>query len=532
MLMLGAAVLLPLTLFLALQATFSMQAQLRELQADAANRARETSARTDGQLWSDRNALEVLASSEFIAGRDWPKAYTQAAWVQRDHPTWKNVILTDVSARREVWETRSHLVAPPSLPDFIAAYLDAGRGGSDIGGVSGEAPDCPCVTIHARVREAGALRYLLTVEISTSEFQRIVRASAPVGGMASLVDRDGRVVVRWPDDRRRVGFPANLAARNIVAQGKRGVYRSVTREGVHVYAAFETSELSGWSTHVAVRADGLSGLLATSWVLTALAALATFALAAAIVVFTLRRLAEQRREEEQRAQSQKLEAIGQLASVVAHDFNNLLMVIMGSLQRVRPARTDAAMAEHVQNALSAAERGAILTRQLLTFARAEPLLIGEVDLAAVVDGIRDILRQSVGGKVRLAISIADDARHVISDANQLGLALLNLAVNARDAMPEGGDLEIVSLRSKDHKGYIDLVVRDNGEGMPKDVMQRAAEPFFTTKPAGKGTGLGLAQVLSTIRLSGGSVEMESTEGVGTVITLRLRASVESPGSNN
>jgi signal transduction histidine kinase len=524
MLMLGAAVLLPLTLFLALQATFSMQAQLRGLQADAANRAREISARIDGQLWSDRNALEVLASSEFIAGRDWPKAYTQVAWVQRDHPSWKNVILADVSARREVWETRSHAIAPPSLPDFIMAYLDAGRSGTDIGGVSRETPDCPCVTIHAPVREAGALRYLLTVEIATSDFQRIVRAFAPAGGVASLVDRNGRFIARSLDDKRRVGFPASLLARSAAARGERGVYRSVTLEGLHVYAAFETSELSGWSTHVAVRADGLSGLLATSWLLTALAALATFALAAAIVAFTLRRLAEQRREEEQRVQSQKLEAIGQLASGVAHDFNNLLMVIMGSLQRVRLPRADAAMAEHVQNALSAAERGAILTRQLLTFARAEPLVIGEVDLAAVIDGLRDILRQSVGGQVRLAISIAADARHVVSDANQLGLALLNLAVNARDAMPEGGDLEIVSLRSIDHKGCIDLVVRDNGEGMPKDVIQRAAEPFFTTKPAGKGTGLGLAQVFSTVRQSGGSVEMESTEGVGTVITLRLRAS--------
>ncbi len=209
---------------------------------------------------------------------------------------------------------------------------------------------------------------------------------------------------------------------------------------------------------------------------------------------------------------------------MAHDFNNLLMVITGSLQRTLQPTAEAAKAEHIQNAMSAAERGVILTRQLLTFARAEPLVIGAVDLAAMTDGLRDILRQSVGGRVRLTISIAEDARHVVSDANQLGLALLNLAVNARDAMPDGGDLQILSLRSRGRKGCVDLVVRDNGQGMPKDVIQRAAEPFFTTKPAGKGTGLGLAQVFSIVRQSGGSVEMQSTEGTGTIITLRLPAS--------
>jgi len=197
---------------------------------------------------------------------------------------------------------------------------------------------------------------------------------------------------------------------------------------------------------------------------------------------------------------------------------------MSSLQRVEHLTKDKALVNHLQNALSAAERGAVLTRQLLSFARAEPLEIVEVDLAVLIEGLGDILRQSVGGQVRLVIFIADDARHVVSDANQLGLALLNLAVNARDAMPEGGELEISSLRSEAHPGCIDLVVRDTGQGMPKEVIQRAAEPFFTTKPVGKGTGLGLAQVFSIVSQSGGSVDIESAEQVGTVITLRLRAS--------
>ena len=524
MLMLGAAVLLPLTLFLALQATFSMQAQLRDLQADAAGRAREISARVDGQLWSDRNALEVLAASEFIGGGDWAKAYTQVAWVQRSHPGWRNVILTDVRTRQEVWETRSQAGSQRPAPDSVAAYLDSGRHDLSIGGVSGGPSYCPCVTIHAPVFEAGVLRHVLTAEVGTEAFQQIAMAPAPPGGVAALIDHDGRFIARSLDAKGKVGLPATPFTRNAIARGHSGLYPGVTYEGVHAYSAFETSELSGWSAHVAIRASSLSGPLATSWALTVLAALAAFALAAALVAFALRRVAEQRRLEDRRAQSQKLEAIGQLASGVAHDFNNLLMVIMGSLQRVEHLTKDKALVNHLQNALSAAERGAVLTRQLLSFARAEPLEIVEVDLAVLIEGLGDILRQSVGGQVRLVIFIADDARHVVSDANQLGLALLNLAVNARDAMPEGGELEISSLRSEAHPGCIDLVVRDTGQGMPKEVIQRAAEPFFTTKPVGKGTGLGLAQVFSIVSQSGGSVDIESAEQVGTVITLRLRAS--------
>ncbi len=208
----GRAVLAPLTLFLALQATFTMQSELRGLQADAADRAREISARIDGRLWSDRNALELLASSSFVAGRDWPRAYTQVVWAQHDHPGWKNVILTDVWTRREVWQTRSQAVASPSLPDSISTYVDAGHGRSDIGGVSRDGPGCPCVTIHAPVLEAGALRYLLTAEIGTEDFQRIVRASAPVGGVAALVDRAGRFIARSLDDKHRAGLPASLFA--------------------------------------------------------------------------------------------------------------------------------------------------------------------------------------------------------------------------------------------------------------------------------------------------------------------------------
>jgi PAS domain S-box-containing protein len=256
---------------------------------------------------------------------------------------------------------------------------------------------------------------------------------------------------------------------------------------------------------------------------------------------TLERRVEERTRQLEHAhealrQAQKMEAIGQLTGGIAHDFNNLLQSIAGSLEliRRRPAEPDR-VARLADAGLKAAERGAKLTGQLLAFSRMQKLEMRPVDLAEVTSNLRDMLDRSLGASVRVTIDLASDDLAVLGDDVQLELALLNLCLNARDAMPEGGDLTIHARAEKvlgdpelPDGDYVLLAVSDTGAGMPPDVAARAFDPFFTTKGVGKGTGLGLSQVYGTVRQAGGAVRIETTQGAGTTIRMYLQATAARP----
>jgi CheY-like chemotaxis protein len=223
-----------------------------------------------------------------------------------------------------------------------------------------------------------------------------------------------------------------------------------------------------------------------------------------------------------------MEAVGQLTGGIAHDFNNLLTAIIGNLDMIHSKVTDNERLRRLAaNALEAARRGSKLASQLLAFSRSQRMEIGSVDLRTLLDGMSSLLSQSVGPSVRIEVEIDPDARYVRSDSNQLELALLNLAVNARDAMPGGGTLRI-SASPATHRAiglppgeYVELVVSDTGAGMTEEVRGRAIEPFFTTKPLGQGTGLGLSQVYGVVRESGGAMRIDSEPGSGAALRLTL-----------
>jgi signal transduction histidine kinase/ActR/RegA family two-component response regulator len=218
-------------------------------------------------------------------------------------------------------------------------------------------------------------------------------------------------------------------------------------------------------------------------------------------------------------QAQKMEAIGQLTGGVAHDFNNLLMVIIAGLEMIERHRNSERFASFVESMRSAAQRGASLTRQLLAFSRRQPLKTEAVDLARHFDGMRELLDRSVGSNIRLLTNFAADLWPVEVDPNELELVILNLAFNARDAMPDGGTITVQGENVAE--GFVRLTVADTGSGMPADVAARAFEPFFTTKEIGKGSGLGLAQAYGFAHESGGSVEIQTEPGYGTRIVLTL-----------
>lgn len=248
---------------------------------------------------------------------------------------------------------------------------------------------------------------------------------------------------------------------------------------------------------------------------------------------TERRASQQALETAREAllQSQKLEAIGQLTGGVAHDFNNLLMAVLGSLELVRKRLPhDPRITPLIDNAMQGAQRGAALTQRMLAFARKQALKLDPVDLAALVRGMTGLLQRSLGPAMRIETHFPRGLALVLTDPNQLENALLNLAVNARDAMPDGGAIRIEglpqTLAANSDVGlpagdYVRLTVSDTGHGMDPEILARAAEPFFTTKGIGKGTGLGLSMIHGLAEQSGGRMVLRSQVGEGTTVELWL-----------
>jgi len=234
--------------------------------------------------------------------------------------------------------------------------------------------------------------------------------------------------------------------------------------------------------------------------------------------------------EEALRQSQKMEALGQLTGGIAHDFNNLLQVVQGAFELIRRKADDTArVGTWAQNGIAAAERGASLTRQLLAFSRSQKLELRPFVVADLIGEMRELLVRTLGPDIKLSVELQEGRAMVMSDRTQLELAVLNLAINARDAMPAGGGLTIrTRLRSVPPGDpmlaageYVELSVADTGQGMSREVAERAFDPFFTTKGVGKGTGLGLSQVYGVARQAGGAAQIDSELGRGTVVRLML-----------
>ncbi len=238
---------------------------------------------------------------------------------------------------------------------------------------------------------------------------------------------------------------------------------------------------------------------------------------------------ERAEAEAQLRQAQKMDAVGQLTGGIAHDFNNMLAIVVGGLELARRHATGTAV-RHIDNATEGANRAAALTKRLLAFARAEPLLPEAIEPAALLGGMSDLLDRTLGGTIKVRSHDDGAGWQVWADRHQLENAILNLAVNARDAMAGRGVLTIgtggqsLAMREVGEcpaGDYVTIAVGDTGCGITPEVMERVFEPFFTTKPVGQGTGLGLSQIFAFARQSGGEVAITSEPGAGTTVTLYL-----------
>ncbi|MBL8251105.1 MAG: PAS domain S-box protein, partial [Candidatus Competibacter sp.] len=254
------------------------------------------------------------------------------------------------------------------------------------------------------------------------------------------------------------------------------------------------------------------------------------------VVLLARDITQHRLTESSLRHAQKMEAVGQLTGGVAHDFNNLLAVILGNLELLAEALTDSSLSDLVQRALGAVERGTTLIRRLLTFSRQQPLQPVPINLNTLVTGLSDLVRRSLGETIEVKTVLAPNLLQTLIDPHEFESALLNLVVNARDAMPDGGQLILETenrwvgeetarqqLFQVQPGQYVTLTVSDTGTGMSPEVMEHAFEPFFTTKQVGQGSGLGLSMVYGLVKESGGHIHIYSEVGQGTAIRIFLPA---------
>jgi two-component system NtrC family sensor kinase len=367
------------------------------------------------------------------------------------------------------------------------------------------------------------------------------------GSYFGLARSDGGFIARFPvpkdrllklDERSqfRIGIARGLdrSIFSVDAQldgiGRRIGYRKLTGFPVYVLAGVEKSAITGeWLSYMSSHL--VFGLPATAFLYAGLG----------LALRRTRRLYDEadRREAVEGAlrQSQRLEAIGQLTGGVAHDFNNLLMIISGSVQRLRGELTDKKHMRLLDMMATAAQRGESLTRQLLSYSRQQTLTPQVIDLSQRLPLLRELLLRSLSGDIEIKVDVPDGVCTIRVDPGEFELAILNLAVNAKDAMPTGGTLSIrakaVTLKGEaTEEGlsgeFVAIRVADTGHGIPPEVLTRVFEPFFTTKEIGKGTGLGLSQVYGFARQSGGTATISSAEGRGTAITLYLPRSHEAP----
>src|SRR5580692_1979151 len=434
--------------------------------------------------------------------------------------------------------------------DYFAVPRDS-PAGVYIGGIhQSVSGGQPYVTFNrARHDAQGSFVGVIEMSLLPSDFSRFYSHLLSGEGLQfALVRDDGVMLARYPPISRDVRLDESSGFHRSIAVDPAGGFYTSVGGNDNVERRVGTRRLPGFPIYVIVGID--TAQIRDEWMV-GMAMHLIFGVPATLFLFltllaVLRRTRHLYAETDQRLaveetlrQSQKLDAIGHLTGGVAHDFNNLLTIIIGNLdaaRRLLESWTDAVhlkLAQRIGNAMHGAERAAALTKRLLAFARQQPLNPSAIDVNRLLNGLADFLHRALGEDVSLEIVGTGGVWPVEADAAELEAAILNLAVNARDAMPGGGKLTIEASNSylddsycKQNPDvrpgqYVQISVTDTGVGMTSGIIDRAFEPFFTTKQAGQGTGLGLSQVYGFVKQSGGHVKIYSEVGDGTTIKMYL-----------
>jgi PAS domain S-box-containing protein len=432
--------------------------------------------------------------------------------------TFVSVARTAFKGRQRQYEARVRIEELHEGEEQLRTALMAGRLGSwtlDLT-TSTVTASAPCMTLFGRAADEPLSRAGLIAAVHPDDQERVekaLRVSVETGIDYAIEHR-----IAWPDGSLHW---AEMRAR--LVRDRHG----------------QNPRLVGVSSDITVRKIAEEALRHLNETLEERVAERTAQLKAAHAT-VLSEIEQRERAEEQLRQAQKMETIGQLTGGIAHDFNNLLMAVLGNLELLRKhVSDDPRTARLINGALQGVQRGAALTQRLLAFARRQDLKLAPTSLVELIRGMVDLIERSVGSQIEVRLDLAARLPPAILDANQIELAVLNLVVNARDAMPEGGVLTITVDEAEPQAGeelpsgrYVRLSITDTGHGMDAQTLRRATEPFFSTKGVGKGTGLGLSMIHGLAVQLNGTLRLTSAVGEGTRAELWLPATGLSVSERN
>jgi signal transduction histidine kinase/CheY-like chemotaxis protein len=522
--------------------------------ADVLAEAAETVERTAAVL--HEHARKVFETQELVLARvdehivdlDWPKIDSPAVdaylrGVKEPLEQAVSIWITDPTGTVRAGSQEFDAGVTHADRDFFRAQVDHDAGTFISAPFVGRATNISSFAISRRRSSPNGFDGIIHIAVSPDYFIRFFKEAAPPLNHAALLLRaDGVTLAREP---KREGPPDPVLDKPLqehIASDPDGrpffaVSPSDQRQRLYAYrhvgpyplfVAFSVESgvlLQKWYRNLRIY-GAVAGIASLVLLLVSLLALRRAQAEQAALNELRREVAQRETAEAQLRQAQKMEAVGQLTGGIAHDFNNLLSVIAGNADLMMHRGTTAEQTPLAEAILRAAERGAALTRQLLAFSRLQQLDVAMLDLNQRIREMKDMLGRSLRANITVETQLQPAVWPIEVDANQLELAVLNIAVNARDAMPMGGTLTIRTRNlSLDRPGlsgaFVALAIEDTGIGMTPEQSRRAFEPFFTTKEIGKGTGLGLSMVYGFVRQSGGSIEIESQPGIGTTVTLYL-----------
>lgn len=584
------AVLLPALLGLAWLIGSTYEAEREAHQRNLRDTARAMSMLVDGELSRRATIAHVLSQSPELDGTLPPDAEQRLAFERQARRTMQGLDgWVELRAPGRVLISTRHpegsgeATGPTELsPSALMQPLTPATGGPE-----------PYAAWLEPVYRGGRLVYNVVVTVRPAELQRIVQGQGNPGWIGTVMDNTGRVVARRPGGGQYVGRLSRTDLRNRMAVATEGAFESVSLDGTPTAGYFSTSPL-GWTYVSAMPRDEFAGRMPTEVRRIALGALVLMSLAVAGALWMARRIerpiaalkaaahdlqagrltearptgmvecddvagvmaaagrtmtnarheleqsvaqaVERTRLVEQRgAQSQRVEALGRLTGGVAHEFNNLLGIISNSMHLLQRHPAAAELQTPLGATQRAVEKGSQLTQHLLRFSGRRPVRIQTLSFARYLPEVQELMRSVLGRRIEIRVEVAPDIWPVRLDASELDLALVNLALNAHDAMPHGGELLLRASNAgpADKEGldplapgdYVLLTVGDDGVGLEPAMVEHAFEPFFTTKPVGQGSGLGLSQVYGFVTQAGGVARLASTPGVGTTVSLLLPAAL-------
>ena len=540
LILLVLAALMPLVVLSAVLGAAALRQSQSQMQQEAASRVQMLAGLVTRELHAEIESLQTFAQSPIFDDKlDAQRFRAYSERLLQLHPLWMDVSLTDISGDR--------LFDTPQLPPKIArrvidleSHAQAVRTGKPVVGRVLRSPRgiFAFAIFVPVVRDGKVISVVVAVVRPTAVRDLLLATSLPAGWRLGVLDRADHVIARTlaPDAATQL---AAKEARDAVARSPAGVYRALGADGLPLVVAYRVAPESGWSVHMAMPLNLYEAPARRALWLVGGGGAVSLALMVLFLGLLTREMRIRQREAAALEEGHRLEALGRITGGVAHDFNNILMIVQGSAELLKRRILGNPKAEALTEAiLAGAQRGQTLTRQLLAVGRRsshQPISFHLQDMAA---DLTALLQRTVPADVVTSMDLDHDVWPIHADPRALEVALINLAVNARDAMPSGGKLTIsasnVALQKGRDEGtgligeFVALSVADTGVGIAEAHLAHVFEPFYTTKPTGKGTGLGLSQVYGFARQSQGAVTVRSKLGEGATVTLYLPRSSAPP----